>query len=364
MRIYDRYKNEILERLREGKDPKDIKKDLTCSLTQVYRMIDELIKNGEITRIEIDMARNPNIKIVLEGLREGKAPKDIEKDVTCSLTQVYRIVDKLIEMGEITQDEIDEARDIDMQIVLKGLTEGKSAEEIEKDAKCGRTKVYRLIKKLIESGRITKEEIDIAKKKAEKRILKLFKLGFTEQEISTIMGINKELFECRMQKAISKKQITQEEIDIAYKGRKSAAEKRKMSIIESVYYRREISPEIVEEYIEYTTAKACLERLEYSEAKLLGTVLVKDAKFITPSNVKIMLTLYTRNNEPERAIGFLDECIGVIREDSNTTAILRRAKQEIEANLERIKETSVNKNETQPLVEQGVSRRDIEYLEH
>ena len=166
-----------------------------------------------------------------------------------------------------------------------------------------------------------------------------------------------------MKEMINKNQITQEEISVAYTNRRINEVRRKNSIIEGFQYKKEVSEDLIEEYIEYTTAKAHLESLEYSETELLGQVLVKDARFVTLSNVNIMLTSYTRNNAHERAIEFIDECVDVIREDSNKTAILLRARQEIIANLER-REGENNKNESQLPRSQRILARQIGELEH
>ena len=148
------------------------------------------------------------LKMILQALYEGKSYTEIAEHIGISATTVQRFKDKLIQNGEITQEQIKEARQMrkqdqkennqDRQKILEGLREGKNIRQIANGVSVKECRVSQIIRELIKEGKITQEEIDETRKRLdtseeEKEIVYEFLMKkISMKEISRITGYNYE----------------------------------------------------------------------------------------------------------------------------------------------------------------------------
>ena len=221
----------ILEELKSGENRNlRIAEKIGISTATVRRFRNELIKNGKITDEEIESAakkrelqeksQDKYRARVLECLRCGLSIKEIAKKLGIGEKKVFNIRKALIEEGEMTEKEIEEAvierkdkeRQITVQIVLSGLRKGEKYKEIAENVDIGVEAIKKLVSELIKEGLITREEIDNArenrKEKAKEedrteikydellktRVLKLLLLGIETTTICEVLGINNHVF--------------------------------------------------------------------------------------------------------------------------------------------------------------------------
>ena len=113
------YKAITLKGLKKGQTFTEIANHIGISNSMVSAYKRDLVSKGEITEEEIEIAKeerkqrekeeNPDRKKVLQGLRQGKTYRDISRGVSFSEARVSQVAKELIHEGKITQDEIDRA---------------------------------------------------------------------------------------------------------------------------------------------------------------------------------------------------------------------------------------------------------------
>lgn len=241
--------------------------------------------NGKITQEELKQieeeqkakakAQNVDRQKVLQGLREGKSDKEIAETVSFGATRVSKVRKELIEEGEITKEEIDEARnkriseekkqDKDSLRVLRGLKEGETRVEILRDVSFGEARLKKVIAELKKDGEITQDEIDKARserklknEKHENKIeenqevskeqknweLQLLLIGLRTQTIRNIMGISNSTYTIIKKALIIEGKITEEQIKEAQNRYSRESTEITYSLLKQGYSVKEIEEQI------------------------------------------------------------------------------------------------------------------------
>lgn len=199
-------KSTVLEMLKQRKTCKEIHLVTGYSYRLILNIKNELVDEGKIVfkrpgkvKIEevepIDEITEELKEKELELLFRGLAPETIRKVLNFKASYtVNHVKDILITEGRITKELVKKARnerhdnnkELTFKLLLQGYSQRQIAEKIEY-ANLGY--VQKLIKELIDDGRITKEEIERYKFEQNEReireyILRMLKLGYTQQEIA------------------------------------------------------------------------------------------------------------------------------------------------------------------------------------
>ena len=241
----EEYKTKTLKLLKEGKYCKEIAGLFGVSEKTVLLIRDNLIKEGKITKQEIDIKikerklkekeQNLDRKIILQGLKEGKNYREISKTVSFSEKTVSNIAKKLMQEGAIRQDKINMAREqrsevqeekksitINDQIKQRALElflEGVSTPTIKHELGIELDSDYRKIKnELIKEGKISQSEINEAiqnkRKKDKEKVYSLLLRGFSQREIASLIKYsNQSYVERLISELVDEKRITKEKIE-------------------------------------------------------------------------------------------------------------------------------------------------------
>lgn len=214
-----------------------------------------------------------------------------------------------------------------------------------------REHVRRHRNKLVADGFITEEEIENAQeeRKAFKererkmtdveeyddKILALLRIGFTLKQIADILQLNIKYVSSRKNILIMRKQITQIKINKARKTREEEAENRRRIIDESLEEGKGLNTKIAQTQVEYCKAVAKLEQEEKEDIKLLSIAIQNNPELITLGNINFITTYFTRNNNMQDAIKFINGCMANSRDDKAKTDRLLKAKTAINLNMKR-----------------------------
>ena len=130
-------------------------------------------------------------------------------------------------------------------MLKQGYSHGEIAEN-DPNGYLTHSNIWRYKKKLVEEGLITDEEIEKAKEKVKRmkakkrkieskgpfdeRMVKLFKLGFTQEQIARILELNVGYVYKRREILILQKKLTKAEIKTARKFREDEADERRKRI--------------------------------------------------------------------------------------------------------------------------------------
>lgn len=190
----DLKRKSVLEQLRGGKIKADFAPEIGISKTNATKIQKSLIEEGIITQTEIDEAveskgkRTQKRKKVVELLKQGYTYREITQKVGYSYQIIADIKVNAISNGELTEEEIQQAKEerrIRVKRESKELpTENTQIEEQVRDLllkgkdmrfiriKTGQSNenIKHIIKKLIKKGKITQQEIDEARNTAAKEV--------------------------------------------------------------------------------------------------------------------------------------------------------------------------------------------------
>ena len=130
--IREAQKTIVLEELRNGIPVSEIAKHLHTNCSTLNKFLNE-IDQGRTTQEEIDTLKyeieskkidsNPNYQRILEGLRRGEHPYEMEKHTTVVEGTIRTMIRKLVQFGKISQDEVDRSR---LQRDIKDMLEHRT----------------------------------------------------------------------------------------------------------------------------------------------------------------------------------------------------------------------------------------------
>ena len=358
-------KQSIIELYLQGYTSLIICKKLNISsLVEFNRIREVLLKEGKITKEQIATARKEKAKqdeetvyrLLLKGYTQGDITREVED---MSIDKINRIRVKLEAEGRITKEEIERYKFENnekkiLEYVLRMLKQGYSHGEIAENDPNGyltHSNIWRYKKKLVEEGLITDEEIEKAKEKVKRmkakkrkieskgpfdeRMVKLFKLGFTQEQIARILELNVGYVYKRREILILQKKLTKAEIKTARKFREDEADERRKRIQGPGEEKSKIKD--VNTHIEYCKAQLKLGELYPKDIVLIIQAVQYTPELMTNSNINFVIMAFTRNQEPIRAIKFLNICLNILdKDDTERRERLLRAKQEVELYMKRL----------------------------
>lgn len=358
-------KQSIIELYLQGYTSLIICKKLNISsLVEFNRIREVLLKEGKITKEQIATARKEKAKqdeetvyrLLLKGYTQGDITREVED---MSIDKINRIRVKLEAEGRITKEDIERYKFENnekkiLEYVLRMLKQGYSHGEIAENDPNGyltHSNIWRYKKKLVEEGLITDEEIEKAKEKVKRRkakkrkmeskepfderMVKLFKFGFTQEQIARILELNVGYVYKRREILILQKKLTKAEIKTARKFREDEADERRKRIQGPGEEKSKIKD--VNTHIEYCKAQLKLGELYPKDIVLIIQAVQYTPELMTNSNINFVITAFTRNQEPIRAIKFLNICLNILdKDDTERRERLLRAKQEVELYMKRL----------------------------
>lgn len=358
-------KQSIIELYLQGYTSLIICKKLNISsLVEFNRIREVLLKEGKITKEQIATARKEKAKqdeetvyrLLLKGYTQGDITREVED---MSIDKINRIRVKLEAEGRITKEDIERYKFENnekkiLEYVLRMLKQGYSHGEIAENDPNGyltHSNIWRYKKKLVEEGLITDEEIEKAKEKVKRRkakkrkmeskepfderMVKLFKFGFTQEQIARILELNVGYVYKRRKILILQKKLTKAEIKTARKFREDEADERRKRIQGPGEEKSKIKD--VNTHIEYCKAQLKLGELYPKDIVLIIQAVQYTPELMTNSNINFVITAFTRNQEPIRAIKFLNICLNILdKDDTERRERLLRAKQEVELYMKRL----------------------------
>lgn len=358
-------KQSIIELYLQGYTSLIICKKLNISsLVEFNRIREVLLKEGKITREQIATARKEKAKqdeetvyrLLLKGYTQGDITREVED---MSIDKINRIRVKLEAEGRITKEDIERYKFENnekkiLEYVLRMLKQGYSHSEIAENDPNGyltHSNIWRYKKKLVEEGLITDEEIEKAKEKVKRRkakkrkmeskepfderMVKLFKFGFTQEQIARILELNVGYVYKRREILILQKKLTKAEIKTARKFREDEADERRKRIQGPGEEKSKIKD--VNTHIEYCKAQLKLGELYPKDIVLIIQAVQYTPELMTNSNINFVITAFTRNQEPIKAIKFLNICLNILdKDDTERRERLLRAKQEVELYMKRL----------------------------
>ena len=358
-------KQSIIELYLQGYTSLIICKKLNISsLVEFNRIREVLLKEGKITKEQIATARKEKAKqdeetvyrLLLKGYTQGDITREVED---MSIDKINRIRVKLEAEGRITKEDIERYKFENnekkiLEYVLRMLKQGYSHGEIAENDPNGyltHSNIWRYKKKLVEEGLITDEEIEKAKEKVKRmkakkrkieskgpfdeRMVKLFKLGFTQEQIARILELNVGYVYKRREILILQKKLTKAEIKTARKFREDEADERRKRIQGPGEEKSKIKD--VNTHIEYCKAQLKLGELYPKDIVLIIQAVQYTPELMTNSNINFVIMAFTRNQEPIRAIKFLNICLNILdKDDTERRERLLRAKQEVELYMKRL----------------------------
>lgn len=275
---------------------------------------------------------------------------------------IEKLVGKLKDEGRITDEEIEKYRferneRQKREIILQGLDEGLQYKEIAEnyneictDKKISENVVCDYVKKLVNEGIRTKEEIQERRKireneiKAksigphEEKLIELFGFGFNREEIKKVMQLTSQELWRLNKKLKDKGKITEEEIQNAIENRQDESKERQTQIAKMINFTREIDENVIQTHLDYVKATYQLEELENKDIKLLRKVIPMDSKLVSFDNANFILRVLTKQNKDVQAIEFIDECMLACEDDKKKCGKLQEAKTQIETKIIQMKE--------------------------
>ena len=134
---------------------------------------------------------------------------------------------------------------------------------------------------------------------------------------------------------ILQKKLTKAEIKTARKFREDEADERRKRIQGPGEEKSKIKD--VNTHIEYCKAQLKLGELYPKDIVLIIQAVQYTPELMTNSNINFVITAFNRNQEPIRAIKFLNICLNILdKDDTERRERLLRAKQEVELYMKRL----------------------------
>lgn len=181
-----------------------------------------------------------------------------------------------------------------------------------------------------------REEDKDNSKPDDEKIRKLAYLGFTVEDVSTIIGRGIWYIRDRRSAMERKGLINRKAISSNTKNRVANAEKRLRQLLRIASFNADIDVQIAQDQIDYEKAMAQLGDIQLANIELLSKVIPMSSELITPGNVNFITRQFTRNDMGEEALRFMDECIVTTNyEKESMVRKLTEGKREIEKHMQK-----------------------------
>lgn len=315
--------------------------------------MEEIKAKTGITQEQISSARQEredNIKETTRKLRiKGYSCREIANKIPYCKEKTIKETSARLRKRNILTEEDMKIGNIEKkvrEIVLKGLREGLTEQEIIDSCKVkllDEETLQGYINDFIEDGYIAKEQIIEAREakgkreeehskkdtktpeRYEREIETLYRLGFSGRQIMKVTQLSSGY----VRKIRDKCGISAKQSEEWQKAREEMANNRKIGILKMLDTTAEIDSDLIRKHIEYMKAKLQLGDIEAEDVKAIGLVIPMSAQFITNTNVNLILTYYTRNEDKASAIDFMNACIGNPEINTNIKQRIEQAKQDM-----------------------------------
>lgn len=363
---YTELKRDILSFMNLGISTKQMRKIVEVDLETFTQIKKELISEGAITEEQIKAAirrrEQTNRETVYELSKLGYNYVEIAEKIPYSDRKyVERIANALKAEGKITEEEIEEARkkrNSEMrQFIKDGLLKGMTCEEIAgtdeaKKKRMSRDNVIYYYKKFKEEGSIDLETIAQAReeksrakieenrksKPFDRQIITLTELGFSPEQIMIVTGLSKNYLFTRKKELIEMGLLRKMKTRTVINNREKEAKNRRQSIEKMLSFDQDFEPQVVQLQAEYEKAMLALGEVKEKDMELIRKAISLDIELITSSNIKFITTYFTRNQEGEKSVAFIDSCIETVNNQRQSMInTLNQAKQEIEKTMKKQK---------------------------
>lgn len=353
----------------------------SCTAKDVEKM---LIEEGKITYEDIKKAKEQraeiNKKNTLILLRQGYALREIAGKIPyATYHYVLRMVNKLIKEGLISREQIDRLKfennvKENQNYVLNKLRQGLTQQEISDNDPndfLSRENVKDIKRTLVEQGLITDKEINKAKKKRkpekdkqrkvdnvekyDERIYRFFSIGFSQIDISRIMGLNVQYIRSRKRVLILRGRLTDIRIKNAKKNFKKNAEDRKKRILKAIFdlgEEKDFDTSILKTHIEYCFGKMHLGKINEEDIDVIAQGMNAFPETIDSYGINVVIKSLIRLNKLAKAKGFINSLLVYFQEsDSEMLKKLKTAKNEIQQFQKKLEAESMLRSSSIPISE-------------
>ena len=195
----EEFNNKILEGLAERKTQREIAQDLGVKEGVISYRIKQMKANGVglplVKPLRIKKKQNDETdNIILEGLANGKSQNELAKDLNISTQRVSQRIKAMKERGVVIPDSSKKRNDELDNKILAFLAERKSHEKIAKEIGKSYGTVVNRMRKMRERG------VEFPNDTLDDRILEELKKGKTQKEIGKAVGFVQTAVSQRLQK--------------------------------------------------------------------------------------------------------------------------------------------------------------------
>ena len=189
------YKKETEEKLKQilsmakaKRNVSEISSSLGISVDRTYLYLDRLVEEGRLSIAEVYQCADEEIeKRVIELRKAGLGQREIMKEMKITKQDTLRrILDKLFSEGKIdSYKKVDKTK----KRIVELLKYGYNAEEISRQLVKDEQNIRSLMAELIRDGDITQDEITQAREAKKEKIIELIRQGKGRREIIQKIGI-------------------------------------------------------------------------------------------------------------------------------------------------------------------------------
>lgn len=299
--------------LRKGKSQREIGKIVGICVDYVRQITKQLVEKGRITPEEIEQAKKQKIKTefledtttqaILKYVKAGLPQDDIARLVGKAQGVISSKIKLLKEDGIISQEEINNAREaykkelkddnFTRDAVLENILQGRLIHHFAKELGMTGNGVKFILDSLIAEGKVTKKQIDEAKKRHkeelkkdkqkikdneefEKQVLQMIKKGKSIRDICIKLGITISKVKSIVQKLVKRGDITEKEIKEDIENYEEELERTIIKGLKNGYSQLEIvnmfeegevSQQYIQKYIKKLISKGVITEEEIKQYK-------------------------------------------------------------------------------------------------
>lgn len=326
--------NEIMEMYNNGMTEEAIGITLNRDQTTISKIINKLIEDGKLKNREEELEQK-----IIQLYKQGKSPKEIADEVDRSYKTIYRRIKKLIDANIIKKQEkkVESVLDISKKIenkIIKYYNQGISYKEIAQKIEVGENSTGKIIKGLIEEGKIGDRKISRKPKEnkitpeEEKIILELYKKGLTPSEIAkktnkVVYTVNNRLVKLSNEGKIDNIKIKRilEDLDFTEKNIKIIHEYMKGE--RGKYTKGEFKSEkfnLIEKSVEFLDDQANIEEVTF------------------------LINLYIKNKDYEKCLRFINNILSIKKWDTENKNKLLKYEEEVKISIKKVKAFEMLKN--------------------
>lgn len=298
------------------------------------------------------MISNEQREKIYKLLKDKKDCKFIERETGIGYAIILRVRNELEAEGRIpshkkekvikkTREEVEvEIKDRFVEIYDEDISDEKKMKILG----LKKAKYYRIKRELEIEGRIINrgnrrhlespaEKNNERLRKQREYIIKLLRLGFETNQIATIIGRNMGIVEIEEEDLVNNNRISRETIEKARKEKGLKAKLRRREIRIANIEAEIPNIEILQAHLEYCKGQLKLGELEEIDVRVLDDAIKYNPKFMTPANINLVVTYYTRNNKNRSAIRFINQCLDETRNNEEIQNMLIEGKKLVQHSI-------------------------------